>query len=223
MVTGLMKKLALLIAVLLAATCSYASLSDGEDFTNPETLTLLSINGAWQNGYPYTATMTGVQGPLAVMCDDYAHGGAVGESWTANIMNLGTEGIGLARFNLMPDALTLYKEAGWILLQTPITPPNEYADMNFAVWHIFDSAAPLDSGALAWLEAAQLEAQHGFQGVPFDRVFIITPVDQYDPNPAGIQEFLTIDSKLQSTTPEPGTLLLLGTGLLGLWKLKVLR
>ena len=69
---------------------------------------------------------------------------------------------GTARFNTMPDALTLYKEAGWILLQTPITPSNEFQDMNYAVWHIFDMAVPLDPGAMAWLDAAQHEAQIGF-------------------------------------------------------------
>jgi hypothetical protein len=155
------------------------------------------------------------------MCDDYIHGGTPGQTWLANITNLGTQGIGDARFDLMADALTLYKEAGWILLQTPTTSSNQYADMNFAVWHIFDSAAPLDPGALVWLNAAQAEAGLGVPGVPFDRVFIITPVDQYDPNPNSIQEFLTIDPKV-ATTPEPGTLLLLGTGLVGLWKRKLL-
>jgi hypothetical protein len=89
------------------------------------------------------------------------------------------------------------------------------------VWHIFDSAVPLDPGALLWLEKAQAEAALGFPGVPFNDVFIITPLDQYDPNLNDPQEFLTIDPKL-GTTPEPGTLLLLGTGLVGLWKRKLL-
>ena len=216
-----MKKFVVLIGVLLAAVCAYASPSAGADFTNPATLAFLGYSGgAWQNGYPYTADIKGISGIVQIMCDDYVHGGAVGESWLANITNLGNDGIGLARFNLLPDALTLYKEAGWILLQTPITSSNQYADMNYAVWHIFDSAAPLDPGAMVWLNAAQAEAGLGFPGVPFDRVFIITPIDQYDPNPNSIQEFLTIDSKV-ATTPEPGTLLLLGTGLVGLWKRKL--
>jgi PEP-CTERM motif len=223
-VAGLMKKFVVLIGILLTAVSSYASLIPGQDYTNPIGVTLLSFSGGqWQNGYPYTLGITGVTGPIDAMCDDYIHGGSIGESWQANVTILGNNDVTLTRFASQSNALglALYREAGWILLQTPITPPDQFTDMNIAVWHIFDPAVPLDQGAQVWLDAAMAEAALGYPGVPFNDVFILTPVDQHDPNPNGPQEFLTIDPKL-SGVPEPGTLVLLGTGLVGLWKRKLL-
>ncbi len=132
------------------------------------------------------------------MCDDYMHGGSIGESWQANITNLGTNNLTLTRFGHQEAALGLafYREAGWILLQTLVEPTSQYQDMNIAVWHIFDSAVLLTPGAQDWLDAAMAEAATGYPGVPFNDVFIVTPVDQYDPNLNHPQEFLTIDPKV---------------------------
>ena len=170
-----MKRFVILIGILLVASCAYAGPVPGPDFTNPVIVNLISFSGgAWQNGYPYTISITGGMNPIPAMCDDYLHGGSIGESWQANITNLGTQGIALARFNIGPNCLGLltnYREAGWILLQTQVTPPNEYLDMNYAVWHIFDPALQIGPGAQTWLNAAEAEAAMGFPGVTFDQVY----------------------------------------------------
>jgi PEP-CTERM motif len=217
-----MRKFLLLAVVLLGAVSAYAGPVEFEflGFTD----------GNWQLGYPYYITGGPAGSVMAVMCDDYLHGGSVGMTWQANITDLGTNNVSLTRFGHMESALGLayYHEAGWILLETISTPMGQWMDMNEAVWHIFDPNSPIDAGGLAWLAAAQSEAKLGYPGVDFNRVYIITPVDQYNPDPSSIQEFMYIGNDPSSSsggasqTPEPGTLLLLGTGTLAFLRRKFL-
>jgi hypothetical protein len=213
-----MRKLVVLAVLVLGAVYAYAG---------PTEFTFVAYSGGdWQNGYPYYITQT--NGPVgqyyAVMCDDYAHGGMPGDQWEANITDLGSKNISLTRFNNLsgPNSLYplgLYDQAGWILLQTTTEPTSEWQAMNYAVWHIFDPNAPLVGDAQSWLNAAHQEYTIGFPGVDFNKVYIVTPVDQHDPDPNSMQEFMYIgqdttggNSKDQPSTPEPGTLILLGTG-----------
>jgi len=216
-----MRKLLLVAMLLSGAVCAYA---DSTEFT------FIAWNdGNWQNGFPYyIQPVSGPSALLQVMCDDYYHGGQPGEMWDANITQLGSNNISLARFNNVvagPTALSpllLYDEAGWILLQTQVEPTNQYQAMNYAVWYIFDpTQTPCNGGCQMWITNAENAAANKFPDTDFDSVYIITPTDQHDPNPNSAQEFLAIgpDSGLltpsgSGTVPEPGTLALLGTGLL---------
>ncbi|HUI82613.1 MAG TPA: PEP-CTERM sorting domain-containing protein [Candidatus Binatia bacterium] len=229
-----MRRLLLASAIVICICAAVSAYADPIEFK-----LLGFVGGDWQNGYPYY--IQPVNAPVfkidAVMCDDWFHGGTIGQDWQANITQLGTDNISLTRFNLIPTSsalgpLTLYDEAGWILMQTQSQPFSEWKFMNYAVWHILDSDAPLLGDAASWITAAEQEAAQHFPGVDFNRIYIITPVNQYDPDPHGPQEFLYLGQDNMGpagpwgpgqSTPEPGTLLLLGTGVVGIVGRKLWR
>jgi hypothetical protein len=223
-----MRKLLILVVLLMCGSVYV--------FAGPEEFTFLGWNdGNWQNGYPYFITENGGGNDAIIdaMCDDYVHGGMPGDQWDANITDLGSNNIQLTRFNNLagPNALyplMLYDEAGWLLLETQDFSNSNWMEMNSAVWNIFDPAAPCDSTCQQWLTAAQNEAKIGFPGVDFNQVYIVTPVNQHDPDPNSMQEFMYIGqdpagSQQGQTTPEPGTLVLMGTGVLALFGRKFLN
>jgi hypothetical protein len=161
-----------------------------------------------------------------------------GDQWMANITDLGTGNLTLVRFNniIGPNSLydlMLYDEAGWLLLETQLEPSSQWVYMNSAVWTIFDPSAPCDSTCQAWMSAAQ----RSIRGLPqsfYDDVYIITPsgINQHNPDPHSIQEFMYIGqassgtgagTDAPQTTPEPGTLVLMGTGVLALFGRKFLN
>jgi len=222
-----MRKLLILAALLMCGSVYM--------FADPTEFTFIGWNdGNWQNGYPYFITETsGNDAIIDAMCDDYVHGGMPGDQWDANITDLGSNNIQLTRFNnIVGDnalyPLMLYDEAGWLLLETQDFSNSNWMEMNSAVWTIFDPSAPCDSTCREWLTAAQNEAKIGFPGVDFNKVYIVTPVNQHDPDPNSMQEFLYIGEdpagKGQGqSTPEPGTLVLMGTGAFALFGRKFLN
>jgi hypothetical protein len=147
-----MRRLALLVGLLVTAAYACAG-------TFPIAF-LGSSGGEWQNGHPHYATFRGTGEPAYLMCAGWAHGGALGTRWQADVTG-----------------------AGWILPQTRFTPSNQRQSMNYAEWHIAEPGVPLSSLAQSWLNQASAEAVKGFSGVNFNPIDTLTPVNRHDSDP----------------------------------------
>ena len=101
--------------------------------------------------------------------------------------------------------------ASYLLMQMNDGNQAEWGNINFALWKIMSpsvdlgQAPPGTEGAQYWYDLARTT---NLSNIDFSNVRILTPTDAH--SQVGDQEFLFL-------TPEPGTLALIGSGILGLY------
>ncbi len=136
--------------------------------------------------YPYYTTVDGV--PESLMCISYNNHISYGETWE------------VAKF---PVAGTNEEEAAWLYLQDMALGGSD-PDIQGAVWSLFAGNVPMTPGASGWLALAAAQTFHAGE---FSDVVVYVPTSNQHGWTEGVpQTFL-------GHTPEPGTLALLGTGL----------
>jgi hypothetical protein len=194
-----------LAAVMAVVLTSPAALADGATTT----VILTAVSGGSQGGVytsPYFATVGGVKG-TPIVCDDYNHDVYLGEKWTAYVYNFSD--LSQARFQGANASATLhmYDEAAYLINELGSN-PSASGDISFAIWAIFSPnvlSTPgfLHGNAQWWLTQAQNQTYYSGE---YSNFLVLTPLDTGSGSP---QEYLV-------STPEPASLLLLGTGVLAL-------
>lgn len=169
------------------------------------TLVLTGVNGVSRDGVyvdPYFGKIDSI--PATVYCDDFTHESYLNQPWQATTSTFAD--LSHVRFQAGSADQTLqnYGAVAWLIEQTN-THPNDYADLSFALWAVFDPALKSSSGFTAnsqtWLDEATSQT---YTASEFSDFVIYTPVETGSSSP---QEML-------AAAPEPGSLALLVLGLL---------
>ena len=174
-----------------------------------DTLTLISgsaNDGQYYVG-PLTADLNGSPIPGGVTCLDTGHESYLGTTWPVAVHTLDPQNMTGAMFGSDPPAILKYEEAAWLLSQFQGN-PGQVVQIQHAVWDLFHPGYSGDVGT--WLTAAEAINPANYS---YASVVIYTPVGAG----VGNQEFMSGGT---SKVPLPPTVVLLGTGLIGIWGIR---
>jgi len=146
--------------------------------------------------YPYDISVN--NGPAQwMMCIGYYEHIEGWETWQADVVSVGS---------LDPSTHLLDYQAAF-LFETAVADHGANSDINAAVWYLFEGAPSLTPGAQALVALAQSQM---FQPGEFGNVLLYQAIPGTENSNLGTaQDFL-------SSTPEPASLALFGSGLIGL-------
>jgi hypothetical protein len=170
---------------------------------------------------PYNGLQAG-SGNVLLNCVDFFHSIAAGDVWQANLTSLSSgAGIGTTtRFN----NLTAYRLAAYLTTQfATTTNAATIGDIQATIWNLFSgSKTPPSPSTNIWLTQAQAYLAANPNSSLWNNVYVVTDVNSFNPdgsdNVNSKQEFIIV-----TPTPEPASMMLMATGLVGLGAVRLRR